>query len=288
MTTVTGARMNDEIRLTLTQAQRLRELGADPIELERAFHSVADRDAAFKRAEDDLARAGRQHLGELRERRRAPQLVELELELRRTLIDAGFVQVVTPLIIGGEALEKMGVGHGHPLRQQVFWLEDGRCLRPMLAPNLYTLLRRLGRLWSRPFGIFEIGPCFRRDSKGSRHLNEFTMLNLVELGLPEEECGARLEELADVVVKSAGLREYTIARTVSEVYGPMLDIEVGGSEVCSAAAGPHPIDGNWGIVEPWVGLGFGLERLIMAREGYPNIERAGRSLTYVDGVRLNI
>ena len=55
----------------------------------------------------------------------------------------------------------------------------------MLAPNLYTLLRRLGRIWSRPFGIFEVGPCFRRDSKGSRHLNEFTMLNLVELGLPD-------------------------------------------------------------------------------------------------------
>ena len=37
-----------------------------------------------------------------------------------------------------------------------------------------------------------------------------------------------------------------------------------------------------------MGLGFGLERLIMAREGYPSIERAGRSLSYVDGVRLNI
>ena len=61
-----------------------------------------------------------------------------------------------------------------------------------------------------------------------------------------------------------------------------------GAEVCSAGLGPHPLDGNWGIVDPWVGLGFGLERLIMAREGYPNIERAGRSLSYVDGVRLNL
>ena len=78
----------------------------------------------------------------------------------------------------------MGIEHGHPLRDQVFWLEDGRCLRPMLAPNLYTLLRRLDRNWSKPFGIFEIGPCFRRDSKGASHLNEFTMLNLVELGGP--------------------------------------------------------------------------------------------------------
>jgi pyrrolysyl-tRNA synthetase-like protein len=280
--------MNDEIRLTLTQEQRLRELGADPLELEPAFTSAAERDAAFKRVEDDLARAGRQRLQDLRDRRRAPQLVELELELRGALIDAGFVQVVTPVIIGSDALEKMGVEHGHPLRQQVFWLEDGRCLRPMLAPNLYTLLRRLGRLWSRPFGIFEIGPCFRRDSKGSRHLNEFTMLNLVELGLPQEETGARLEELAALVIKAGGLKEYKLVRTVSEVYGPMLDIEIDGAEVCSAAAGPHPLDTNWGILEPWVGLGFGLERLIMARERFPNIERAGRSLMYVDGVRLNI
>jgi hypothetical protein len=75
---------------------------------------------------------------------------------------------------------------------------------------------------------------------------------------------------------------------VSEVYGEMLDVEVDGQEVCSAAAGPLPMDDNWGIVDPWVGLGFGLERLLMAREGYPNIERAGRSLTYVDGIRLNI
>ena len=48
------------------------------------------------------------------------------------------------------------------------------------------------------------------------------------------------------------------------------------------------LNGNWGVVDPWVGLGFGLERLIMAREGYPNIERVGRSLAYVDGVRLNV
>jgi pyrrolysyl-tRNA synthetase-like protein len=288
MSLTTGARMNDEIRLTLTQEQRLRELGADPLELEHAFGTVAERDASFKRVEDDLARAGRQRLQDLRARRRAPQLIELELELRRALIDAGFVQVVTPVIIGSDALEKMGIEHGHALRQQVFWLEDGRCLRPMLAPNLYTLLRRLGRHWSRPFGIFEIGPCFRRDSKGSRHLNEFTMLNLVELGLPQEQSGERLEALADLVVKAAGLREYRIARTVSEVYGPMLDIEIDGAEVCSAAAGPHPLDANWGILEPWVGLGFGLERLIMAREGFTGIERAGRSLMYVDGVRLNI
>jgi len=276
------------IRLTTTQAQRLRELGADPLVLDEAFVDATTRDAAFRQLEDGFVRDGRRRLQEMRTVGRAPQLVELETCLRSALSGAGFVQVVTPIIITTDALAKMGIERGHALREQVFWLEDGRCLRPMLAPNLYTLLRRLGRIWSRPFGIFEVGPCFRRDSKGARHLNEFTMLNLVELGRPAEECRARLEELAALVMNAAGVHDYDLVRTESEVYGEMVDVEVEGAEVCSAGRGPHPLDGNWGIVEPWVGLGFGLERLIMAREGYPNIERAGRSLSYVDGVRLNI
>ena len=275
-------------RLTATQTQRLRELGADPLELDEIFAGAPDRDAAFKRHETRLVRSGRRHLDELRAGRRAPQLVELEASLSEALVGVGFVQVVTPLIIAAGSLDKMGVGHGHPLREQVFWLEDGRCLRPMLAPNLYTLLRRLGRIWGRPFGIFEVGPCFRRDSKGASHLNEFTMLNLVEMGRPQAEGLSRRAELAALVMGAAGIPAYETVATESEVYGSMIDIEVAGAEVCSATVGPLPMDGNWGIVEPWVGLGFGLERLIMAREGYPNIERAGRSLSYVDGIRLNI
>jgi len=276
------------VRLTATQSQRLRELGAHPLVFDELFADAAARDAAFKRAEDDLARDGRRRLQELRAGRRAPQLVELEAGLGAALTAVGFVRVVTPLIISSDSLRKMGIESGHPLREQVFWLEDGRCLRPMLAPNLYTLLRRLGRIWSKPFGIFEIGPCFRRDSKGASHLNEFTMLNLVELGLPVAECRPRLEELAGTVMAAAGIDDYRFVRTDSEVYGEMVDVEVDGAEVCSADVGPHPLDGNWGVVDPWVGLGFGLERLIMAREGYAGIERAGRSLSYVDGVRLNI
>jgi phenylalanyl-tRNA synthetase alpha chain len=276
------------IRLTATQAQRLRELGADPVVLHELFEDPAARDGAFKRLEGELVRDGRRRLQELRSGRRAPQLVELEGALSDALAAAGFVRVQTPLIIAADSLRKMGIEHGHPLREQVFWLEDGRCLRPMLAPNLYTLLRRLDRIWGKPFGIFEIGPCFRHDTKGASHLNEFTMLNLVELGRPAEEGRTRLEQLADLVMDAAGIARYDLKATESEVYGAMIDVTVGGAEVCSAGLGPHPLDGNWGIVDPWVGLGFGLERLIMTREGYPNIERAGRSLRYVDGVRLNI
>ena len=274
--------------LTATQSQRLRELGADPLLLDELFADPGARDAAFKRLENELVTEGRRRLRELRDGGRVPPLVELEGDLGDALAGAGFVRVVTPLIITSDSLRKMGIEHGHPLREQVFWLEDGRCLRPMLAPNLYTLLRRLGRIWTKPFGIFEIGPCFRRDSKGASHLNEFTMLNLVELGRPEDEGRRRLEELAGMVMGVAGITDYELEVTQSEVYGAMVDVLVGGAEVCSAGLGPNPLDGNWGIVDPWVGLGFGLERLIMTREGYPNIERAGRSLSYVDGVRLNI
>ncbi len=196
------------IRLTATQSQRLRELGADPLVLDELFADAPARDAAFKRLEGELVKDGRRRLKELRDGRRAPQLVELERVLADALTAVGFVQVATPLIIASDALRKMGIEHGHPLRDQVFWLEDGRCLRPMLAPNLYTLLRRLDRNWSKPFGIFEIGPCFRRDSKGASHLNEFTMLNLVELGRPEKEGRARLVELASLVMRASGVTHY--------------------------------------------------------------------------------
>src|SRR5659263_540394 len=161
---------------------------------------------------------------------------------------------------------------------------------PLLSRRKHGPIAKIpkGRPQMRPFGIFEMGPCFRRDSKGARHLNEFTMLNLVELGRLEGEGLARLDELAALVMSAAGVNDYRIVRTESEVYGEMADVEVNGAEVCSAAVGPNPLDGNWGIVEPWVGLGFGLERLIMVRDGSSSIERAGRSLTHVGGVPLTI
>jgi hypothetical protein len=37
-----------------------------------------------------------------------------------------------------------------------------------------------------------------------------------------------------------------------------------------------------------VGVGFGVERLALVREGFQNIQRVSRSLEYLDGVRLNI
>ena len=136
------------VRLTATQLQRLRELGAGRA-LAARLRRAAERDAAFRTAEDGLVRAGRRHLKDLSEgvRRRACSSSRPRCAPRSPA--PGSCPCLTPLIIAAESLAKMGIEHGHPLRDQVFWLEDGRCLRPMLAPNLYTMLRRLGRMWSR-------------------------------------------------------------------------------------------------------------------------------------------
>jgi len=281
--------VNDaDVLFTVTQRQRLRELGAAVELVDNTFADVAARDAAYKDLERRLTADGRHHLDELRASGRPPALAALSQALRRTLAGAGFVEVVTPHIITRDALQKMGIPPDDPLTDQVFWLDGSHCLRPMLAPNLYTLLRRLGRIWSRPFGIFEVGTCFRRDSQGSQHRNEFTMLNLVELGRPLDECRARLEELAALVLTAAGIADYELASVESGVYGDTIDVLVGGVEVCSTAMGPLPLDDAWGITEPWVGLGFGLERLLQARDGHQNIERVARSVSYLDGVRLNL
>jgi phenylalanyl-tRNA synthetase alpha chain len=156
----------------------------------------------------------------------------------------------------------------------------------MLAPNLYYLLGHLDRIWPKPIRIFEVGQCFRKESKGSRHLSEFTMMNLVEMGVAGDT-QARLSELAALIMDGIGL-SYRLVEEESQVYARTVDVVAGDLEVASCATGPHPLDVNWNIAENWVGLGFGLERLVMVKEGFNNIRRVGRSLIYLDGARLNI
>ena len=271
---------------TTTQRQRLHELGAGGGVADESFADTAARDEAFRQLEVELAAAGRATLEALRAGSRRPALRRLEESLRAALAAGGLVEVVTPAIISGDALRKMGIEPDSELAEQVFRLDADRCLRPMLAPNLYTVMRRLARVWKLPFAIYEMGSCFRRDTKGARHLNEFTMLNVVELGTPLEARGARLRELAGLVLEAAGVTGHEFVMKHSEVYGEELDVVVAGLEVCSTALGPHPLDDAWAITDPWVGLGFGLERLLVARDGLAGIERVGRSLNYLDGVRL--
>ncbi|MBE9545600.1 MAG: pyrrolysine--tRNA(Pyl) ligase large subunit, partial [Proteobacteria bacterium] len=173
---------------------------------------------------------------------------------------------------------------------QIFWLGKDRCLRPMLAPHLYFVLKDLLRLWEKPVRIFEIGSCFRKESQGAQHANEFTMLNLVEMGLEREIRNHRLEELASMITGAAGVDDYIFEPVDSAVYGETIDILAGENrlEIGSSALGPHALDRAWQITDTWVGIGFGLERLLMVAENIKSMGRLGRSLGYLDGIRLNL
>lgn len=274
------------LAFTVTQKQRLIELDAGELICAQEFDSKEERDDSFKQLNGELVQKNRRRLQRLRQETLRPAVRMLESTLTNALNEAGFVEVVTPTTLSGGMLEKMGINAQHPLWEQVYWLEKGSCLRPMLAPNLYYMLERLAKIWPRPVRIFEIGQCFRKESKGSKHLSEFTMLNLVELGISDDPA-KRLVEMADLVMKAAGI-DYRLQAEDSEVYGDTIDVMVGELEVASGATGPHELDNNWNITDNWAGLGFGLERLVMVKEGFQNIRRTGRSLIYLDGARLNV
>ena len=271
------------------QTRRLKALDAGETELSRTFRDESERDRAFQLLEAELAEQCRRDLEALRSVHRRPALCRLEAALAEALVDAGFVQVTTPTILARGLLARMGVDEDHHLFRQVFWLDRDRCLRPMLAPHLYFVIKDLLRLWEAPVGIFEMGSCFRKESGGARHSSEFTMLNLCEFGLPEEDRTQRLRELADLVTRTAGVEEYRLEEEESAVYGETLDVvSPAGLELGSGAMGPHPLDQAWRITHPWVGLGFGLERLLMVVKGRECIGGMGRSLSYLDGISLKI
>jgi pyrrolysyl-tRNA synthetase-like protein len=276
------------VTFSLTQGRRLRELDVPEADLEREFEDASERDRVFQEIEKEHVEENRKQILRLRDGRRRPAICELETRLIEALTSIGFVQVVTPILLSKAYLEKMSITAGHPLTAQVFWVGEKRCLRPMLAPHLYRVMKSLLRPWGKPVRIFEVGPCFRKESKGRQHLEEFTMLNLVELGLPEDQRNGRMEELAGIVMKAAGISDYRMIPQGSEVYGETIDVMSDGHELGSCAMGPHPLDGRWGIVDPWVGLGFGLERTVMVLEKYRSVGRVGRSFVYLDGNVLNL
>ena len=273
-----------------SQRKRLVELDADAETLDRTFGDARERDRAYQMWEKHQVRAQRGRLDALRDSFRRPRLCRLETTLVEALTARGFVQVATPMLMAKGLLAKMAITAEHPLFEQVYWVETDKCLRPMLAPHLYYLIKDLLRLWEKPVRIFEVGTCFRKETKGARHASEFTMLNLCEFGLPEGDRKQRLAHLAALVMETAAIGTYELVPETSAVYGSTVDVISGadGMELGSGAMGPHPLDGAWKITDTWVGIGFGLERLLMASHGGRNLARYGRSITYLDGVRLNV
>jgi pyrrolysyl-tRNA synthetase-like protein len=275
---------------TQTQTQRLNELNAPGSALKKTFDDEPAREKAYQALEKSLVTTQRRQLSEFQTMHRRPELCRLENKLAEMLTQDGFAQVTTPIIMSRGLLKKMSIDSKHPLNSQIFWLQDDKCLRPMLAPHLYYLLVDLLRIWKRPVRIFEIGPCFRKESRGSKHASEFTMLNLVEMGTPENTRKERIQDVGSRVAAAAGVKNYRFETVTSEIYGDTIDIVAGedGLEIASAAMGPHPLDRPWKIHESWIGIGFGLERLLMASHQSRNLARFGRSLAYLDGIRLNI
>ncbi len=279
-----------DLNWTDVQKRRLQALNAPPNTLKDQFETANHRNRAFQVIEKQLVRQERARLAAFLTDRLRPRVCVLESRLIKTLNRHGFAQVATPAIISQTDLDRMSVSKSHPLNRQIYWVDSERCLRPMLAPNLYKLMRDLARIFKEPVKIFEAGSCFRKESSGARHASEFTMLNLVEMKLPMEKRKARLQELAEIVMTAAGIENYTSVTESSEVYGNTFDLVCGPDhlEIASCAMGPHPLDSAWGITDAWVGLGFGLERLIMASEGDNTLGKWRRSVSYLDGIRLRI
>ena len=126
---------------SVSQEQRLRELNAAPAEQEMQFPNVAKRDETFHKIVAGLVSRSRQQLQKVKDLKLQPKLYALESALVDLLIKIGFIQVVIPIIITRDSLEKMALGESHALFNQIFWLSKKKCLRPMLAPNLYFLLK---------------------------------------------------------------------------------------------------------------------------------------------------
>jgi len=274
-----------DFRFTLSQKRRLKELGADGY-VNLIFKNEKERDNAFDNLARTWERKHKEALLNLLRITKKPLIRQLESKLIEALTSAGFVEVSTPLIISREFVERMEISETHKLWKQIFWLGDGRCLRPMLAPNLYHIMRSL-RKFTKPVSIFEVGPCFRKESKGRENIEEFTMLNVVELA-PDNEPLERLKEIINIVTKTVELPHYRMKNVKSEVYGKTMDVIVDENEIASAVVGPHPLDKNWGIFETWAGVGFGIERIAMVKMDTKRIRHVARSLTYLDGASLDV
>jgi len=274
-----------DFRFTLSQKRRLKELGADGY-VNLIFKNEKERDNAFDNLARTWERKHKEALLNLLRITKKPLIRQLESKLIEALTSAGFVEVSTPLIISREFVERMEISETHKLWKQIFWLGDGRCLRPMLAPNLYHIMRSL-RKFTKPVSIFEVGTCFRKESKGRENIEEFTMLNVVELA-PDNEPLERLKEIINIVTKTVELPHYRMKNVKSEVYGKTMDVIVDENEIASAVVGPHPLDKNWGIFETWAGVGFGIERIAMVKMDTKRIRHVARSLTYLDGASLDV
>ncbi len=236
---------------------------------------------SFAELESVLSTERKKDIRQMYEDSRENLLGKLERTITEFFVDMGFLEVKSPILIPFEYMERMGVGEDKKLSEQIFRVGDNMCLRPMLAPGLYNHLRKFDNVLPDPVRIFEIGPCYRKESDGSSHLEEFTMLNFCQMGsrCTREE----LEFIIDEFLSFLDI-DYEIVADSCMVYGETMDVMHKNLELSSAVVGPIPMDMDWGIDKPWIGAGFGLERLLKVKHDFKNIKRAARSESYYNGI----
>lgn len=239
----------------------------------------------FRELESELLVRRKGDLQRIYANKRENYLGKLERDITKFFVDRGFLEIKSPILIPAEYVERMGIDSDSELSKQVFRVDKNFCLRPMLAPNLYNYLRKLDRVLPDPVKIFEIGPCYRKESEGKEHLEEFTMLNFCQMGsgCTRENLEALIREFLDYL----GI-DFEIVGDSCMVYGDTLDVMHGNLELSSAVVGPIPLDREWGINKPWIGAGFGLERLLKVMHGFKNIKRAARSESYYNGISTSL
>lgn len=240
---------------------------------------------AFRELESELLSRRKKDLQQIYAEERENYLGKLEREITKFFVDRGFLEIKSPIMIPVEYIERMGIDNDTELSKQIFRVDKNFCLRPMLAPNLYNYLRKLDRALPDPIKIFEIGPCYRKESDGKEHLEEFTMLNFCQMG-----SGCTRENLESIItdfLNHLGI-DFEIVGDSCMVYGDTLDVMHGDLELSSAVVGPIPLDREWGIDKPWIGAGFGLERLLKVMHDFKNIKRAARSESYYNGISTSL
>ena len=239
----------------------------------------------FEKLEKELTALRKKELCAIYENDREHMLAKLERDISAFLISKGFIEIKSSILIPEEYIVRMGIDKDAELSKQIFRTDDGKCLRPMLAPVLYNYLRRFDKILPDPIKIFEIGPCYRKESDGSSHLEEFTMVNFCQMG-----DGATRETLIQLIDDFLTTLEisYEIEGDECMVYGATVDIMHGDLELSSAVVGPVPMDIDWGVNKPWIGAGFGLERLLKAKYNFKNIKRGSRSEYYYNGIYTDL
>ncbi|NLI61876.1 MAG: pyrrolysine--tRNA(Pyl) ligase [Methanosarcinaceae archaeon] len=238
----------------------------------------------FEVLEKELVERRKKDVCKIYETSREDMLAALERDISEFLRSEGFMEIKSSILIPEEYLLQMGIDPETDEDYKVFKTNGNMYLRPMLAPVLYNYLRRFDKILPDPVKIFEVGTCYRRESDSSNHLEEFTMVNFCQMG--DGANAENLMEIIDSFLKHLGI-EYTTEGDSCLVYGNTVDIMHGDMELSSAVVGPVPMDIDWGINKPWIGAGFGLERLLKAKHGFKNVKRGSRSELYYNGNYIN-